>query len=401
MSFFKDIKERVHGKLLASGRYLGIIEAGHGVGLQSAITSMPGSSKYFYIGMCPYGKGNFKGAERAVSVVRLEAMLSKLMDGMGNHQTNSINICVTGCYRDGNIGQTHAYVLMVITGSHELMFHIVHNSNIDRVSVNNNTAIFCLWMLDTYINYPKMPLSSHVTSGITALRELGMHVDVVPDILNNGFPLEDLVTHDNPIYIKSSGFAYRAVDFLRQDPILFRGSFNPPTMAHYAMGSEAGAYEICIDNIDKGIVGHNDLVHRIKMLNLMGKNVLLTRNPYFSQLTDTIRMVGKARITYSIGYDTAMRLIKYLYKDPFRNMHKEATYRIISTPDQRREIKNACSNTIGADTGFNFEFVDAVEHMGNAINMRSSSFRENPTQNMGMLHTRVKEYITANKLYTP
>ena len=92
---------------------------------------------------------------------------------------------------------------------------------------------------------------------------------------------------------------------------MYRGSFNPPTNAHLEIGGDA-LFEICRHNARKGEIKNEDLAHRIRMLNLLGKGVLIIQHhSHFVQLADELeRRGGSPDIEYIMGTDTFNQVCK-------------------------------------------------------------------------------------------
>lgn len=120
---------------------------------------------------------------------------------------------------------------------------------------------------------------------------------------------------NSPIIIRD-GHLVRVTDVLRKNPVIYRGSFNPPTASHITIGGDA-IYEICMTNARKDCISPEDLVHRVQMLNNLGKDVMITFDvPLFESFHGMLDILfGQDKITYVVGLDTFNAVVDPVWYD--------------------------------------------------------------------------------------
>ena len=127
---------------------------------------------------------------------------------------------------------------------------------------------------------------------------------------------ENFLTFDN-------GKMVRLEDLFRdkEDIVIFKGSFNPPHIAHLEAAKMAEEHfrtkpvmMIAMEIYQKGWVAPSDMVSRVKMLNDLGYSVIVTLNGYFNRNVEYIRQKFKQPIAFVVGVDTVNRIIDSSYK---------------------------------------------------------------------------------------
>jgi len=112
-----------------------------------------------------------------------------------------------------------------------------------------------------------------------------------------------LAKPDVPLVYDGTEFK-RPVDYLRKFEKVFRGSFNPPTVAHMDCGAGA-LFEISLHNARKGKVNLSDAAERVGMLAALDVPVLITDGlPTFVAFDDLLIQRGGKGFKYILGVDT-------------------------------------------------------------------------------------------------
>ena len=113
---------------------------------------------------------------------------------------------------------------------------------------------------------------------------------------------------------------YRLEDLIRplKKIVILKGSFNPLQYGHIELmetvkahsNTEKGVFAISIDNRDKDSIDIKELISRINQIKLMGYDVLLFKNKYYTDNNDLIlNKFPDLQIYYAIGADTMQRLL--------------------------------------------------------------------------------------------
>lgn len=105
----------------------------------------------------------------------------------------------------------------------------------------------------------------------------------------------------NPLAYRDGRFQ-RVVDMIREYPTIYPGAFNPPTKRHLNVG--LALFEISQQHYYKGAMSLEDLLHRIRMLNVAGRPILITQAPRFVDKVDALRKACEAdEIEFLLGAD--------------------------------------------------------------------------------------------------
>lgn len=292
---------------------IAVSEMGLGVGLTDLLLSAPGASNTVLFSETPYHRA-FQPAEIAAGrSVSLE-MSRELCNGMRNKLREQgkgvagpvVLVGITGAHKTADeAGETHAWITIQGAkdeGSVDLHFWL--DPETSRSDASRLTGKIAFWLLEWFLFRPTRwqdwlaycPLQP-ADGGIDLVREIGLSFE---DRLA-------LLHPRNPLYFNASGGMQRAVDHFRGGTI-YRGSFNPPTLAHTYIASQIGAtLELSVTNARKGKISIADAVHRIKMLNLLERGVLVTEGcPLFTDLHQLLyERAGKSACrTYAMGLDT-------------------------------------------------------------------------------------------------
>ncbi len=289
-------------KLFKSGYEGVIVEAGLGVPLQAAILSEAGASNFLLRGETPYNQEfqpriNDRSVSEQMAVRMADAAYSNAQDhGFPRKGKKLFSMAITGTHNISKVGaQSHAWIC-VLTDSEKFIVHAILP---DRA---RKSTIGTLRYVTQDILYSAlcgtMSLSLGFSVGYDVIRWPGM-------TMRNKMEFSGHHT----LYFDKNGEMQRTADIIRSAKAVYRGSFNPPTKAHLAIGGDA-LFEISMNNSRKGMIENNDLIHRVTMLNKLGKGVLVTGNcPRFVQLAYKLEgSGGSPDIQYIMGADTFNRV---------------------------------------------------------------------------------------------
>lgn len=166
--------------------------------------------------------------------------------------------------------------------------------------------------------------------------------------------------------------------FLKDNNIIFPGSFNPVHNAHLVIGNKA-IFELCISNFYKGDASPYDIYHRINMLSSCGIPVLLTKAKTYTEKNTVLKQCVDQSYTYRIGGDAWNRCSKDAHMFYGLDDAKIEVY-----PYQDEPVNN-------------LDFVNySIVHKPKPI-VRSSDIRNQLTKDF--LPQSVISYIQKNNLY--
>jgi nicotinic acid mononucleotide adenylyltransferase len=105
-----------------------------------------------------------------------------------------------------------------------------------------------------------------------------------------------LLRPHNPLVYKDGKFR-RVKDILRENTRIYPGAFNPPTKTHLSVDA---LFEISQTHEYKGVSSIQDILHRVYMLDLESKSVLITQAPRF---VDKYRLLENGEYNFVLGTD--------------------------------------------------------------------------------------------------
>jgi len=293
--------------LFQSG-YEGVIsEVGIGVPLQAEILSYAGASDFLLMGMTPYNQAfQPKIRDRAVSEdmsIRMAQAIFNQAKASGFPRSGKklFSVAVTGTHTKSKTGgQTHAW-MCIMTDANIFIVHFYM-----RPGVNRRGAIS--WARRQTLNILQDALLNKSPEG----DRWGTEIDVIrwPG-LSTEEKLKTYLSQTNPLYFDSKGHMQRATDMIRNAKAIYRGSFNPVTQSHLEIGKDA-LFELSMTNFRKPASNYTDLVHRINMLNIAGKGVLVTTGQEtFIAFQEMLYKKYKIKSPYVMGMDTFNAVVEH------------------------------------------------------------------------------------------
>jgi nicotinic acid mononucleotide adenylyltransferase len=308
-------------KLFKSG-YEGVIsEVGIGVPLQAAILAEPGASNFLLMGLTPYNQAfQPKNGGRSVSETMVVQMAQIAFNQAKTHGfprsgKKLFSVAISGAHVNNHTSgaETHAW-MCVMKANDIYLAHFVFNGGSRKTCIALMRSAG-LDFLGRALVGDKPPSSGGWRYNIDVLRWPNMTLEDKLKLTEG---------NEGPVYFDARGNMQRPADLIRQAKAVYRGSFNPPTNSHIEIGGDA-LFEICRMNARKGSIDNADLAHRIRMLNLLGKGVLVTQScSRFVQLAEQLeRRGGKLDIEYIMGMDTFNRVCEDVTRNGhYNDLHK-------------------------------------------------------------------------------
>jgi hypothetical protein len=113
-----------------------------------------------------------------------------------------------------------------------------------------------------------------------------------------------LLADGNTPLVYHGGEFKRPVDYFRKYNRVYRGSFNPITVTHDAIG-QGSLFEISTNNVRKGRVSFEDIAERVEEVSEVGHPVLITSDrALFVELDELLTQRGMKNTGYILGLDT-------------------------------------------------------------------------------------------------
>ena len=296
-------------KLNASHWKCSISEIGLGVPFTSEMLKYAGASNTLLRMECPYNKvfqpDLVKSSISEYTVNQISYDLYKQIVDRPYILSDSdklFTLSVSGAHKTAEeAGETHVWAC-IRTGIHSGASRSLHFWMPKTLS-REEAIETCKYAVIDFVN------ETLFGQTINNWRSWIIYVDVKDGVSLKDFIYKNL-NQPNPL-VYQHGVFLRATDVIRRATKVFRGSFNPPTLAHEAMGQNA-LFELSTENRRKGRVDLDDLVHRLKMLETLGVPVLITSGcPTFVDLHHLLVTKGAVtdRLQYIVGTDTLNAIV--------------------------------------------------------------------------------------------
>lgn len=326
---------------LNSSPWMGsVCEVGIGLPFQAQFVNEPGASRTILFTHCPYSKA-FQPNDIRRSVSHEMAVryawtdFDKLCYNEGTQDDHLFSIATSAAHKTmGERGESHGWTSVVARAS----------SKAEAKSYSIHWRLKKSWMKRKYIKHEfvgheELPVGrayggAHVASLIRwflnkvllnkwetweeAIAELPYDPDGIlqVDIIRApSITMEEhlLLAKENVPLVYHHGEFKRPVDYIRQYNRIYRGSFNPPTKSHVAIG-EGSMFEVSLDNARKGRVTYKELTHRIRMVDTCERPVLITTGyPLFVELQNMLKQYGANSVEYPVGVDTFNAIVDEKY----------------------------------------------------------------------------------------
>ncbi len=406
-------------KELNNSPWMGTIcEVGIGVPFQSAYLNHPGASKTILFAHSPYNQ-MFQdvGSYRSVSREAVHIMASNDYEKCLNNKNfiQHFHLASSGVHKSLNEkGETHGWVGITIKEqncSESKLFSmpdcLYFHWNCKKVDISRQEL--GLYLNEYIVWFLRKVLLSHWDNWKDAINELPNSNSLINiDVIHSQHPsskraisVEDhllLVKDDNPLVYHDYIFQ-RPVDFFRKYQVCYRGSFNPPTIAHNKIGENA-LWEISIDNARKGKINFVDLAHRITMITDLSHPILITSgSSKFVDLHKHLLKYGIEKMDYIVGMDTFNAIVnpKYIdidddefFKDFDKNNPNHTGSFSVCNRQDLQVNENQFTNRI------DWKLKEISTSILNIMNISSSEVREG---NYDLLIPLTLKYILKHNLY--
>lgn len=276
-----------------------VTEVGIGLEFSSRYLRVPGASKTIQGVNCPYIDSGRPHDMRAVSLENAkrlaEQALAQTSININDNPEHLFGLAITGAHYPNR--DSHAWVY-IATPKWNAWMHFSIAANADREWVGRIVSDRVQWLMegcmlsnDTWRGYIENISDSLETHNIDVLYAPGV----------SDFERMLLLRPNNPLGFKNGKFC-RVVDLLRQYQSIYPGSFNPPTRCHLQCSE---LFEITQTHDHKPGASIEDMLHRVQMLSMSGKDVLITQAPKF---IDKYKLIQKRNensdISFILGADT-------------------------------------------------------------------------------------------------
>lgn len=319
-----------------------ICEIGVGVPFQSSYLQYPGASKTVLFTHSPYHKDFQNTGFRSVSVDATNKLALQDFHKSAEilkSQNNLFAIVASGAHKTSTeSGQSHGWVTVVYRESEQSPLWTSHfhwsakkslepnsvnhlgqvnkTGEITRINLGEELQLCMAWFLKKVLMQSERAWDDAIKElhTLQALLDNIVSVDIIYDRNITVKQHLHLVTQDTPL-IYHNGCFHRSADYIRKYSRCYRGSFNPPTLAHQEIG-EGSMFEISLDNARKGRATFADMVHRLKMIDLIGRPILVTTGlPLFVDLHRTLLAYDAKCMEYLVGIDTFNAIVDEKYID--------------------------------------------------------------------------------------
>jgi nicotinic acid mononucleotide adenylyltransferase len=354
-----------------------ISEAGIGLDFSYQFLSHPGASKTILDIHSPYGSFEFDG--RKVSLEAAQALASKAFSkaarvghSRGTKEVDTSNLfgfAMTGAHYEDK--PTHAWACLK-TKDFEAYIHYSMETIPDRETAGWVSSLVLSWFLSGCL-FPKTTWLNWIG---THPKNHGIQIDVLyaPGIGD----VERLsLLGKKSALVYHSGKFQRVVDYVRDYDIIFSGSFNPPHAAHLKIG-EGALLELSVSNHTKGFASSEDIVHRLKMLDLFDMPVLITQEPLFLEKDKIFKSYVDKVYTYRMGSDAWNLFVDHLPQSSAANRMSFEVY-------PRAGYERTPTNDID------------VRVLHEVMDISSTEIRER--KNYSGLDNKVQQYIENHGLY--
>jgi len=366
-----------------------VTEVGIGLEFSSRYLRVPGASKTILRVECPYGDLLPIGM-RAVSLenakrlakVNLDVARS-LAEAKGqDDRDNLFSLTITGAHYENRGSNVWVYLA---TPKWDAYMHFEVATSSDREWVGRIVSDRVQWLMEATM-LSTASWTQHIEDIGDSLEVHNIDVLYAPGVSDAERLM--LLRPNNPLAYHGGTFR-RVTDVVRTFPMIYPGAFNPPTKEHL---SATALFEISQEHYYKGGLSIEDMIHRMRMLDLEGKPVLLTQAPRF---IDKYKVLKKRspneRFIFLLGMDAWNMTIPHHQYPSERWLYEQM-------PDVEFWIKPRPGIELyenGVSKHLTYKVLEGEGAETNSTEVRDS---DNPSGHE-YLTDKVSEYIMRQRLY--
>lgn len=363
-----------------------ISEVGVGLGFTPDFVNHPGASKTILEVRSPYdGFYKCKSVVRAVSLENAQATaydnFRHATERMCQHDGSQyFGLSITGAHYEDRA--SHAWISFITSGMRAYM-HVYFNES-DRYHAAIRLSEIVQWFLRG-VCLKDESWQELITEKDNIYYD--MHVDVLyaPGVSDVERLL--LLNGDNPL-VYDNGKFQRTVDYLRSSDRIYAGSFNPPHNGHCKAAGDNVLLELSKRSCYKNDVSIEDLIHRIRMINLLGFPVMITDLPLFVSKHKVFSELHSKEYVYRIGADAWNAFVahhQYPNNTWLSERLKNARFEIVNRPNS-----DITENLITKNLSYEIMNMSLMKESSTAV--RSG--------NRDYIDERVADYIESHNLYS-
>ena len=277
-----------------------ISEVGMGLEFSSRLLRVPGASQTVLGVNCDYAGLDRPDGMRAVSLENATLMASNNLAASKFNlielepSDHRFGLAITGAHYPDR--ESHGWICLK-TDQYLAYMHFSLEKRDDRQDLGRWVSMIAAWFVEECLLNTEGWTSrlTHVHSELNFARIDVLYAPGVSDFERL------LLLKEDKALVYHRGTFHRVVDYLRESNIIYPGAFNPPTTKHL---DATALFEISQSHFYKGNVDAEDLLHRVRMLDLEDKPTLITRAPRF---VDKYRLIKSysptAPVNFLVGAD--------------------------------------------------------------------------------------------------
>lgn len=343
-------------------------ETGAGCPVVSALYGVSGASRTILASFQPYCKGtapvllNTTSLDENIRTVSKEHVAGVCDAILMRWKNASINTAFASSFQVGNDTSTvtHGWVAISYKNKRRYFHLTLRHPNPPHEMLNRRQQIeqlgnTCIGVLQYMLNKSVDALATYECVHIDGVfDENGSNLVEALQILSHRHPMDQ----DGFLVIDPSGQLVRLEALCRDQRrlVLFKGSFNPPTVEHVRLFSEAtstsdpkaAAFMISINTVDKGQVNVADIARRVDLINKLGISCMVNLRGHFAPCIRFFNATfPTVQLCLPVGSDTWERIEPELRNEaersflvfPRTNCSSTEVRNLLSIPSTERTIE--------------------------------------------------------------
>jgi nicotinic acid mononucleotide adenylyltransferase len=364
-----------------------VTEVGIGLEFSSRYLRVPGASKTISGVNCPYDDQTRPHDMRAVSLENAKRLAEQNLfqarkEGQPYEHLDKFGLAITGAHYPDRASNVWVYVA---TPRWNAYMHFEVAANPSRELVGKIVSDRVQWLLEGCM-FSTDTWRQHIEEISDSLETHNLDVLYAPGVSDVERLL--LFRPDNPLAFHMGRFQ-RVTDVVRLFPMVYPGAFNPPTKEHL---KATALFEISQQHYYKGGLSIEDMIHRMRMLDLEGKPVLLTQAPRFIDKYALLKRYSPSeRFIFLLGVDAWNFTIPHHQYPSERWLHEQM-------PDVEFWIKPRVGIELYENCVSKHLTYKLLEGEGSNANSTAVRESDRPSEHE-YLTTKVAEYIMRQGLY--